>query len=281
MPEGFRLEWVIGILLVFGICFWISLFFSTQASRSLKVGWGWLDWRPLPHDLPQMMLVTFFVGFVLQLCLGALLSYGSVAETLPPGLLILVSILLFQGLMAFVFFQHLQRRGLEPLDVLGMENPLRLLDVVWGLAAYCMCLPLVGLSAGITQYLFTQFQWEMKVQPMIEQLSQLTGWLNWVSLFLLVGFIGPLLEEVVFRGFVFTWLRQRLGTVSGIVIQALIFAVIHQHVASLLPLFALAVLLGWAYVYTRRLMVCVWAHAIFNTMTLIQTVLMSKMEAGL
>ena len=271
MPEGFRFEWLIGVLLLSGMFFWISLLFSKHAAFALKTGWGWLEWRPLPHDLPRAMAWGFVSCFVLQQLFGLLVITGGLLEILPPGLFILFSILLFQGLLTFVLYRHLRRCGLDTLEVLGLAFPLRFQDVVWGWVGYCMCMPLVGLSSFLTKALFDRFQWKVQVQPMIEELSKVEGWLNWLSLFLLVGFIGPLLEEVVFRGFVFAWLRQKIGAVPGLITQALIFAVIHQHAASMLPLFSLALLLGLIYVYTRRLMPCVWAHALFNTLTLIYT----------
>ena len=273
MPEGFRFEWVLGILFLSGLFFWVSLLFSKHAAVALKTGWGWLEWRPLPHDLPRVMAWGFALCFVAQQIFGFMVLAGNLLDVLPPGLFILISIMLFQGLLAYVLYAHLRRCGLDPLEVLGLEFPLRFQDVVWGWVAYCMCIPLVGLASFFTTLLFTRFEWKVQVQPMIEELSQVEGWLNWVSLFLLVGFIGPLLEEVVSRGFMFTWLRQKLGTASGLILQALIFAVIHQHAASVLPLFSLALLLGLVYIYTRRLMACVWAHAFFNTLTLLYTLL--------
>lgn len=270
---GFRLEWLFGLFFVSGIFFWVSLLFSKTAVISFRIGWGWLEWRPLPHDMPKVMLIGFMVGFFLQQLLGVLIYTGQWMEVLPPGLVILFSILLFQGLLAWVFYQHLHRRGLDPLRVMGMENQLNLHDFIFGLVTYCMSLPWVILATFFTKALFDHFDWNLEQQPMVEQLGQVEGWMNWVSLFLLVGFIGPLLEEVVFRGFVFTWLRQRIGMVAGLLVQAFIFAVIHSHAASLFPLFCLAILLGLTYVYTRRMMACVWAHAIFNTMTLLYTAL--------
>lgn len=271
MPAGFPFAWLLGVLLLSGIFFWVSLLFSKHAETALDTGWGWLAWRPLPHDLPRVMAWGFALCFVAQQIFGVIMLSGGLMERLPPGLFILFSILLFQGLLAGVLYRHLRHCGLDPLEVLGLSFPLRFQDLVWGWVGYCMCMPLVGLSSFLTSALFERLQWELKLQPMIEELSQVEGWLNWLSLFLLVGFIGPLLEEVVFRGFVFTWLRQKTGAAAGLILQALIFAVIHQHVASMLPLFGLSLLLGLMYVYTRRLMPCVWAHAFFNTLTLLYT----------
>ncbi|MGA0334049.1 MAG: CPBP family intramembrane glutamic endopeptidase, partial [Kiritimatiellia bacterium] len=248
MPESFRLEWVMGVLLVSGLFFWASLVLSRNSGSLLAGGWRWLEWRPLPHDLPGWMLWAFLAGFLLQQLFGSLVYFLEWGERIPVGVTILISILFFQGLMGLVLFFRIHRAGIDPLEALGMEDPLKLQDGIWGLVTYCMCLPLVGASALVTQWIFHAFSWEFQVQPMIQLFTELQGWMNWVSVFLLVGFIGPLLEEVVFRGFLFTWLHQRVGLFPGLILQALIFAVIHMHAASLLPLFFLSLVLGLTYV---------------------------------
>ncbi|MEX2607406.1 MAG: type II CAAX endopeptidase family protein [Kiritimatiellia bacterium] len=269
MPEWIRLDALMGFLLLSGVCFWVSLLFSPGASLACKNGWGWLNWRPLPHNLPTSFLRGFLMTFVLQILAG-LWMYPRL-DMLPVGVVILISIAVFQGLLSLILFVHLQAAGLNIPEVLGMESPFQLRDAVWGLMAYCMALPLVVLSSLFTKALFDSLKLDLSLQPMIEQISELNGWMNWLSLFLLVGFIGPLLEEVIFRGVLFPWLVQKTGALPGLILQAAVFALIHQHAASVLALFSLAILLGLSYMYTRRLMTCVWAHVFFNSMTLVYT----------
>jgi membrane protease YdiL (CAAX protease family) len=42
-----------------------------------------------------------------------------------------------------------------------------------------------------------------------------------------IGIVGPFAEELVFRGALLDWLRQRISTSSAIVLSSLLFAVIH------------------------------------------------------
>ncbi|MDF3131139.1 CPBP family intramembrane metalloprotease [Kiritimatiellaeota bacterium B1221] len=272
MPEGYRPEILVFRFLLFsGVFFWVSFLLSKKTTEALSFGSRWLEWRPLPHDLTFRMVLAFFTGFVLQQIFGLLLFTLQLVDQLPIGMIILLPMVFFQGLMTFVLYAHLHRTGLNPLEVLGMEEPFRVGDQIWGVVGFCMCLPVVALFSKLTEWLYITFQWELETQPILEMVSHVDGWMNWLSMFLLVGFIGPLLEEVVFRGFLHTWLHQKLGLMPGLLLQAVLFSLIHSHTASLLPLFSLAVLLGLVYIYTRRLMACVWIHALYNTMTLIVT----------
>lgn len=272
MPVEAGLLWILGGLSLFGLFFWVSILLPSASTPRMQKGWRWLQWRPLPHDLPQWMTLAFLIGLFLQYGFVTFVLTGR-HETLPAGVQILISILCFQGLLAITLFARLHKARLDVPSALGLESPYRIREINAGLVGYCMALPLVGLAGLFTQGIYGIFDWEIATQPLLDSFSGVSGWMNWVTLFLLVGFIGPLLEEVIFRGFLFTWLRQKIGIHGGLWLQAIIFAVIHQHGAGLLPLFALSIVLGLAYVYTQRLMVCVWLHAFFNTATLINVIL--------
>ena len=272
MPVFEPIQGLFILLILFGLFFWVSILLTSGSQNRMHVGWNWLQWRPLPKDLPAWMGITFCVGIFLQAGV-VLLEQRLGGVLLQPGVRILLSMILFQGLLAVTLYARIHRYRLDVPQTLGLEKPFQLSDMVAGLAGYCMSLPLVALAGLLTTALFDRFGKEIAPQPLLDSLSELDGWLNWVTLFLLVVFIGPLLEEVVFRGFVFSWFRQRMGAFPGLILQAVLFAVIHQYLAGLLPLFALSLVLGLAYVFTQRLRVCVWIHVFFNGMTILNLLL--------
>jgi membrane protease YdiL (CAAX protease family) len=108
-----------------------------------------------------------------------------------------------------------------------------------------------------------------------ELLSRLVlqgGWLHLLlshqtisapMLFFLVGCVfGPFVEELFFRGVLYSWLRERMSTASAIVLSALLFAGVHQGFAiQLIGGLLFATIFEW-----RR---SIWAgfivHAAANT----------------
>jgi len=87
-------------------------------------------------------------------------------------------------------------------------------------------------------------------------------WLVVLGLIVVIG--APLVEEVVYRGFLQAGLRSRINDVVAILITAAWFAGIHGRVAELPGLFAFALVLGIAFHMTRRLGMPVIAHLAFN-----------------
>jgi len=62
-------------------------------------------------------------------------------------------------------------------------------------------------------------------------------------------FVAPLVEEIVFRGFLFQGLRQVYGSRKAILVSSLAFAVMHLQLEALIPTFVLGCSL--AYVFDR------------------------------
>ena len=77
--------------------------------------------------------------------------------------------------------------------------------------------------------------------------------------------VAPVFEEFLFRGFAYPALKQRWGPWKALTIVSAVFALVHLHVPSMGPLFALALGLGLAYELTGSLLAPVTMHALFNT----------------
>jgi membrane protease YdiL (CAAX protease family) len=76
--------------------------------------------------------------------------------------------------------------------------------------------------------------------------------------------VAPVCEELFFRGFAYPALKQRWGIWVALTTVSAAFAVIHLHLSSLGPLFALAIGLGLSYELTGSLLAPITMHALFN-----------------
>jgi hypothetical protein len=90
---------------------------------------------------------------------------------------------------------------------------------------------------------------------------------------LLAVVVAPVFEEMLFRGIVLPALVQRFGLGLSVAAVSALFALIHGHVPSMVPLFVLSVALCLAYTWTGSLAVPMVMHAAFNSVTV--TLLMS------
>jgi membrane protease YdiL (CAAX protease family)/Pyruvate/2-oxoacid:ferredoxin oxidoreductase delta subunit len=81
---------------------------------------------------------------------------------------------------------------------------------------------------------------------------------------IVVAVLGPALEEVLLRGVVMGALRGRIGMWPAIGVSAVVFALLHASVWSLLPLTVLGVGLGWLAARSRSLWPAIAAHVLYN-----------------
>lgn len=90
-----------------------------------------------------------------------------------------------------------------------------------------------------------------------------------VLLLLLIAVVAPVAEELFFRGMLYPVLRRRWGVGWGIVLNAVIFALVH-FIPLLLPgLFYIGLLLAWVRERSGSVIPCIVLHAIQNGLVVI------------
>ena len=77
--------------------------------------------------------------------------------------------------------------------------------------------------------------------------------------------IAPLTEEVIFRGLILRGLLGRWKPWTAITVSAALFALMHFNPAQTPVALGLGLLLGWIYVRTRSLGLCMLGHAVNNS----------------
>jgi len=89
-------------------------------------------------------------------------------------------------------------------------------------------------------------------------------------LMMLLGIVvlAPLMEEMVFRGLLYGWLRRRRGLWQAASLAALAHALLHFDLGALPGLFALFLFLAWIYEYSQSLWVPSIIHAVHNLVVL-------------
>jgi membrane protease YdiL (CAAX protease family) len=78
--------------------------------------------------------------------------------------------------------------------------------------------------------------------------------------------LGPIVEEIVFRGLLFGALAPRLGVLAAALITALLFGAIHGDLVLFPALAALGFIAALAYAATGNLVVAIALHTINNSL---------------
>ncbi len=219
-----------------------------------------------PYGLPDLLTLLgmglFFVGATLLVRPAAAAADSSLSGAGVSGL---VSAMVFNLLACLALLAYLHRlRGLNPAELFGLQQVhwRRLLKVVV-IFAMIEIIAVNGLASLLMPWL--QEVWPDTRPQETVQLFQNMGGLGLRLVFIFsVVFLAPLVEETVFRGFVYGVLKRYTDAPFAALSSSLMFAIIHMHVGSLMPLWLLAMLLCVAYEVTGCLLAPMMLHMVFN-----------------
>ncbi len=85
-----------------------------------------------------------------------------------------------------------------------------------------------------------------------------------VVISLMVALIGPVVEEIFFRGFLYSALKKRLNVTAAMVVSACIFSLLHTNVLGFLPIVFLGIFLAYLREKTGSLIPSITVHMVHN-----------------
>ena len=220
---------------------------------------AWPAWTA-PAALVGGLVLAAVGGLVVDIP-AALLGVKITTAHTPPGISIADTVVQDVGfVLAAVFFAQLGGRAVSAWQF-GLRRPPR----GWWVA--------VGMVlALIVSFIVLSALWSAIVHPEEEELLKTLGSNEGTGLLVgsaaLTCVVAPICEEFLFRGFIFTALRNWRGTMTAAVITAIIFGGVHVGSApalDLVPLAALGFGLCLLYRYSGSLYPCIVAHSLNNT----------------
>ena len=159
--------------------------------------------------------------------------------------------------------------GAQPYQI-GLHRDRCLRNVLLGFGTYLLAAPLVMAIMALAFHTFEPTPHE--IEKIIRR-SPTPGYFALATLCAVV--IAPLQEELLFRGILLPWLRRLLGPRWAITLSALIFSALHSNAwPAPIPLFVLALFLGYLAHHTNSLVGPITLHATFNTVSMFVLLLM-------
>jgi membrane protease YdiL (CAAX protease family) len=134
--------------------------------------------------------------------------------------------------------------------------------------------PVVGLvTAGVwigfavnIAYSITTYALKVKVPDTNAKLlsASVKSPIGLIAVFLLLAVIAPVAEEILFRGVVFSGLRDSWGEGWAILVSSVLFGVIHLQPLVMIPTAILGLLLAKVFSVTRSLWASIALHSAYN-----------------
>lgn len=208
-------------------------------------------WRPYTALAATAALLLMHLGCVRALALALDRSWAVAISLVIQIVLILGASTLFGG---------------NPRDVLALGRP------VGGWRAYVWAFLLVPAliayaALAIILCIFGLGGESVTMPPAFPPVLDGTEWALWLAVAVV---LGPVREELLFRGFMLPALAQtRLEFWGGALVVAGAWAAFHGSLLRLVPVFAIGALLGWLLRRTGSLRVPIFSHAVHNLVVLL------------
>ncbi|MFD1397699.1 CPBP family intramembrane glutamic endopeptidase [Kroppenstedtia eburnea] len=251
------LLWLTGTLLVSILFLVTGLVGGFQYER--KPGDGPLRGRDLAYYFAWVQVLTFASLFLFS---PFAQDGGWISTFLPyfPHLLmVLLALFLFRGRLSSLGFRSFPgRRWLGICAAVGIAYAF----------IYFLLDPLVTEPvARIFSLDMTSWR-EDSISRGLAKAAGL-GWVFGAGQVLMIGVIGPIAEEVLFRGVLMGVLAKRVGVAAAVFLSSAVFALSHVDVAFLAPLFVMGLILGILYAYFKNLWVPILFHIVNNTVSVV------------
>ncbi|MEI6562690.1 MAG: type II CAAX endopeptidase family protein [bacterium] len=239
----------------------------TLIIRTTRIPAAWpvrIEWlRSRPWTWREGMALIGMVG----LLIGASWAIASLLKHPREGTLLIMQGLTLDlaGIGGIAWL--LQLRGWRWSEAFGLSALTRRI-LKQGFFFYITLIPFILVSSMIYQGILAANGYPPNLQEIALLLSgDYPLWMRIVMVFFATA-VAPFFEECLFRGVLLPLAVRRFGLGAGIFLSSLLFASIHFHLPSLIPLLVAAAGFSLAYLYSQSLWVPIIMHGIFNGVNL-------------
>lgn len=227
---------------------------------------------PSKHSVVRWTLADLVLVVALVVALGAALvlllrvpglvdALGLRDQTLIVGMVLGG---LVYGLFVVATYLVIVRRGRGSWREIGFRRPPLLPLLLTPLLFVAQMTALVTINLILTR-IIGQFE-----NPQIAALTDPGGfsWLNFAAVFLVGAVVAPIVEELIFRGLIYQWLRARSNVVVAVLVSAAIFSVAHVEPVLMPALFGVGLVLALAFEWSRSLWITILLHFFQNALAI-------------
>jgi membrane protease YdiL (CAAX protease family) len=245
------------LYLIASLCVYLSLVY--QIRTRIRSG-SETDVPARAFGVPEAILASVLIFFFLLTISSAVPDPA--LQFHPRNLL---ANFLLSAFVVFIIAGLLQFRGFDIGALAGFLRISFYRTLGTGAILLFFAYPLIGFSETINQRFFGGGS---SKQSIVEFFSASRTIEERILIIVFAVAIAPIVEEFVFRFFIYGVLKRYVGCLLGVILSSLLFAAAHAHFPSFIPLFVLGSCFAIAYEWSGSILVSMTMHSLFNSLTL-------------
>ncbi len=214
-------------------------------------------------DVLKVVILFIFFGYIITL-IEYILSAVFPAIKLNERIVSIINtsildILVMALVLYFVISWHKHK-----LSDLGLTLKNFAKNITYGFVGYISITPALVAALLITVFFVGLFRYKPEPQPILDMFLKEDKKMVLTYLTFFVAIIGPVVEEIFFRGFLYRAVKKEVGMKWAILTSGLIFSFLHAHIVAFLPIFVLGVFLAYLYEKTGSIISSITVHITHN-----------------
>ncbi|MBL7068412.1 MAG: CPBP family intramembrane metalloprotease [Candidatus Omnitrophica bacterium] len=252
------------LFLFLGIILDLIILIRRNASKDLlerTLFFGSVNWSV--WDALKVMILFVFFGYVIAITETFIITplFPCVKANKGIASIVNATILDIIAVSAVLYFVLRCKNKIGDLG-LSLKNFFK--NIYYGIAGYISVIPVLFMALLLTIILVNIFKYKPAPQPVMEVFleEEKTAVLTYMTFF--VAVLGPVMEEIFFRGFLYNAIKKEAGIKSAVFISAVLFSFLHAHAVGFLPILVLGVFLAYLYEKTGSLVPSITVHVAHN-----------------
>ena len=227
-----------------------------------QMNWKEQDCWSLKEFILLMLLEFVFVIECIKFVVQPIYSHWFDNDLYAGTLMgLTIAIILILG----VFFIALRPKKLSWSEV-GIK---RFTVKDWKIIVILSVILMVGAVIIIVLTSFIGNSWE---NSKTEAIQQNVTFITVLIAFISAAVISPIYEEIFYRGFIYRWLRTRIGFIGAILLSSIIFTIVHIPTYNVMPVnFFSGIIFALAYERTNSIWPSVIIHGLTNGIMVLLT----------
>jgi uncharacterized protein len=220
------------------------------------------SWR-LP-DVIRIIILFVFISYVINI------GYTFFGKIINVGELDSISLMATNAILSYIIivsllFYFVTDKYKNKFKALGLYFSNFFKNAFLGIAGYVATVPLLILVIFSVMAISTHLKYSPEPQPLLDALWVEERRYLLAFLIFIICLVGPVIEELFFRGFVYTALRRKISAPVAILTSAVFFAWLHMTLIGFFPILMLGLLLAYLYEKSRTLVPSIIVHIVHNT----------------
>ncbi len=244
-------------IFIFLYCIFNKKPFVVSNKPSLKFALG-------NHHASLLLFYSIYTYSLLYFISIALMIYKK-EYNYSPHLSIIMNFI-FQILIILIVIKNI------PFSSLGVSLPKK--EIIAVLRVYALTILLIVLINYIMIEIQERFHLFFTPQVAVYIMLILKDPFMLFILSIEIIFLGPISEELFFRGFIYNFLKKKLDWKSAVIITSIVFAFLHSSIWGFFIVFILSIGICYIYEKTRNIVSAIVFHSLYNTLSLVNILIL-------